>query len=104
MSRRMSRSVGAGVGTWRRRFAVALGAGYPLALLTAWTLLRFSDGSWWLPNFHRSRTSRCRFRRGRHPSFRPPLRQRGDCNRRSLISSAGQFRNRTIRILCSVFR
>jgi vancomycin resistance protein VanJ len=45
----MSRSVGAGVGTWRRGFAVAVGIAYPLALLTAWALLRFSDGSWWLP-------------------------------------------------------
>jgi vancomycin resistance protein VanJ len=34
---------------WRRRLAVAIGVGYPLGLLAAWAMLRFSGEGWWLP-------------------------------------------------------
>jgi vancomycin resistance protein VanJ len=34
---------------WRRRLAVAIGVAYPLGLLWAWVLLRFSGEGWWLP-------------------------------------------------------
>jgi vancomycin resistance protein VanJ len=33
---------------WLRLFAIALGIGYPLALLIAWLLLRFVGESWWV--------------------------------------------------------
>jgi len=33
---------------WLRLFAVALGVGYPLALLIAWLLLRLVGESWWV--------------------------------------------------------
>jgi vancomycin resistance protein VanJ len=33
---------------WLRLFAIALGVGYPLALLIAWLLLRFVGEGWWV--------------------------------------------------------
>ena len=33
---------------WLRLFAIALGIGYPLALLIAWLLLRFVGENWWV--------------------------------------------------------
>jgi len=36
-------------GRWKRRVATIIGAGYPLGLLAAWLLLRFSGESWWPP-------------------------------------------------------
>jgi vancomycin resistance protein VanJ len=45
----MSQSLGTNFRPWHRRLAVIVGAGYPLSLLIAWALLRFSGESWWLP-------------------------------------------------------
>lgn len=35
--------------SWLRRFAVIVGGGYPLGLLLAWLVLRYSGEGWWLP-------------------------------------------------------
>jgi vancomycin resistance protein VanJ len=34
---------------WQRRVATSIGAGYPLGLVAAWLLLRFSGEGWWPP-------------------------------------------------------
>jgi endonuclease/exonuclease/phosphatase family metal-dependent hydrolase len=36
-------------GLWLRRAAIIIGAGYPLGLLVAWLVLRFSGEGWWVP-------------------------------------------------------
>jgi vancomycin resistance protein VanJ len=46
---RMSKPASSHPARWRRRVASILGAGYPLGLLAAWVLLRFSGVGWWLP-------------------------------------------------------
>lgn len=45
----MSESVPSQPARWRRSVATIIGAGYPLGLLAAWLLLRFSGEGWWLP-------------------------------------------------------
>jgi endonuclease/exonuclease/phosphatase family metal-dependent hydrolase len=45
----MKQSAGTGSRRWRHRLGVAVGVGYPLGLLVAWMLLRFSGEGWWLP-------------------------------------------------------
>lgn len=34
---------------WQRTVAILIGAGYPICLLVAWLVLRFSGERWWLP-------------------------------------------------------
>lgn len=45
----LQKSADAGPNRWLHRVALAVGIAYPLGLLAAWALLRFSGEGWWLP-------------------------------------------------------